>query len=139
MLRICLVSALACALLTTTLTAQAPKDDPAKKKDAKGDAKKAPPKADKAKAKDAPPPPPTSRPVSSSLREYRGTVVRKDLDNRTVTIRADDRELTFQTTLTTKFVGPREAESEQGLRDERLDVGYEVTVYVDPDAKTVAQ
>lgn len=49
----------------------------------------------------------------------------------TFTVKASGKERTFKVDKETKFIGPRGGPSEEGIKDDRLNKGYEVFVLAD--------
>jgi hypothetical protein len=58
----------------------------------------------------------------------RGTIVELDKAKKTVTLKTDQGPKTFAVTRATKFMGPRNAVSEEGIDDARLSAGAEIAL-----------
>jgi hypothetical protein len=58
----------------------------------------------------------------------RGTIVELDKTKKTITVKTDEGTRTFSVTRATKFMGPRNAASEDGINDSRLSTGAEVDI-----------
>lgn len=69
-------------------------------------------------------------------REVKGTVVKVDLKNNTLTIKTDEGNKVYDINDQTKFLGPKGGVSTQGIKDDRLVAGAEVKVIVAGNNKT---
>jgi hypothetical protein len=58
----------------------------------------------------------------------RGTIVTLDKTKKTLTVKTDEGTKTFAVTRGTKFIGPRNAVSEDGIDDARLTTGAEISI-----------
>jgi len=67
------------------------------------------------------------------VKEVVGMFKSKDVSKKTVTITVDGKDRTFKVADSTKIVGPRGGESDDRLKDDRIDKGYKLTIV--PDAK----
>jgi hypothetical protein len=121
MFRTLLGLALSLCLLAESLPAQPPKGKDAQKKE-----------APKEKPKDAP------KAKTAVGKEFTGQFKTKDESKKTLTLSVDGKDKTFKVTSATKFVGPRGGESDDKLKDDRLDKGYKITVVSDPKDEEVA-
>lgn len=74
--------------------------------------------------------------VSAADKEVKGTVVKVDLKNKTLTIKTDDGEKTYDVNDETKFVGPKGGAADSGLKDDRLVAGAPVKIVVAGNNKT---
>jgi hypothetical protein len=59
----------------------------------------------------------------------------KDLDKQTLTVVVGGKDRSFRVTKDTRFIGPKGARSDDRLKDDRLDKGYQIVVV--PAAKDV--
>src|SRR5262245_754273 len=113
------------AIVSTALLAQPPKGkDPQKKE--------TPPKE---KPKDAQKHKDTKPAVG---REFAGMFKTKDVEKKTITLTIDGKDKVYKVTDTTKFIGPRGGESDDKLKDDRLDKGYKITVVADAKDEEIA-
>jgi hypothetical protein len=69
-------------------------------------------------------------------KEVKGTVVKVDLKNSTLTVKTAGGEKTYDVNDKTKFLGPKGGASEAGLKDDRLAVGAEVKLLIAANNKT---
>ncbi len=69
-------------------------------------------------------------------KEVKGTVVKVDLKNNTLTIKTDDGNKVYDINEKTKFLGPKGGVSAEGIKDDRLVAGAEVKVIVAGNNKT---
>src|SRR4051812_28837809 len=70
-------------------------------------------------------------PLPKDHKDVVGTVKNTDLKKNTFTIVMEEvknPERTFLVTKDTKFIGPRGGASDEGLKDDRMDAGYDVRV-----------
>jgi hypothetical protein len=77
--------------------------------------------------------------VWAADKEVKGTVVKVDLKNKTLTIKTDDGEKTYDVNDDTKFIGPKGGAADEGLKDERLVAGAPVKVVVAGNNKTARE
>lgn len=121
MFRTLLALTLGVCILSSSVPAQPPKGKDVQKKD-----------TPKEKPKDAP------KPKAAPGKEFTGQFKTKDESKKTLTVTIDGKDKTFKITSTTKFVGPRGGESDDKLKDDRLDKGYKITVVADAKDEEVA-
>jgi hypothetical protein len=69
-------------------------------------------------------------------KEVKGTVVKVDVKNKTLTVKTDDGEKTYDVNDETKFFGPKGGPAEAGLKDNRLVAGAEVKLVIAGNNKT---
>ena len=69
-------------------------------------------------------------------KEVKGTVVKVDVKNKTLTVKTDDGDKTYDVNDETKFFGPKGGPAEAGLKDNRLVAGAEVTLKIAGNNKT---
>src|SRR5262249_62002158 len=74
--------------------------------------------------------------ASAADKEVKGTVVKVDVKNRTLTVKTDDGEKTYDVNDETKFFGPKGGPAEAGLKDNRLVAGAEVKLVIAGNNKT---
>jgi hypothetical protein len=74
--------------------------------------------------------------VWAADKEVKGTVVKVDLKNRTLTIKTSDGEKTYDVNDDTKFIGPKGGAADDGLKDDRLVAGAPVKIMVAANNKT---
>ncbi|MBX7105092.1 MAG: hypothetical protein K1X57_13485 [Gemmataceae bacterium] len=117
MIRSILAALLASVVIGGGLTAQPPKGKEPPKKE-----------APKEKPKDKAP----SKGTKAAVKEVTGTFKSKDVAKKSITITVDGKDRTFKIADEAVIVGPRGGATD-GLKDDRLDKGYKVTVM--PDAK----
>jgi hypothetical protein len=72
-------------------------------------------------------------------KEVKGTVVKVDAKANTLTIKTDDGEKTYDINDDTKFLGPKGGASKEGIKDDRLAKGAEVTILVAGNNKTARE
>jgi hypothetical protein len=72
-------------------------------------------------------------------KEIKGKVVKVDTKKNTLTVNTLDGKKVYTINDDTKFVGPRGGVSEDGIKDDRLKVGAEVTLVVAGNNKTVRE
>jgi hypothetical protein len=72
-------------------------------------------------------------------KEVKGTVVKVDLDKKTLTVKTDDGEKTFDINDDTKFLGPKGGASKEGIKDDRLVKGAEVKLVIAGNNKTARE
>lgn len=121
MIRAILAGLLGIFLVTNSLAAQPPKGKDPPKKD-----------APKEKPKDAP------KAKTPAGKEFTGMFKTKDESKKTLTLTIDGKDRVFKVIDTTKFTGPRGGESDDKLKDDRLDKGYKITVVADAKDEDVA-
>jgi hypothetical protein len=120
MVRLCVTSLLSIISISFGLLAQPPKGKDEKKKE--------PPPKEKQKDKD------TQKPKDSKPavgKDFTGMFKTKDVEKKTITLIIDGKEKVFKVTDTTKFIGPRGGESDDKIKDDRLDKGYKITIVAD--------
>ena len=75
-----------------------------------------------------------------TLKEVVGTIKSVNLEKSDFTLSIpDSKDRTFHVTKDTKFVGPKGGVSDDGLKDDRMAKGNEVTVLVAGDNKTARE
>ena len=74
--------------------------------------------------------------VSAADKEVKGTVVKVDLKNNTLTVKTDDGEKTYDVNDKTKYLGPKGGLSDAGLKDDRLVKGAEVKLVIAGNNRT---
>ena len=72
-------------------------------------------------------------------KEVKGTVVKVDLKNSTLTVKTDDGNKVYDINDQTKFLGPKGGASEAGLKDDRLVAGAEVKLLIAGNNKTARE
>jgi hypothetical protein len=72
----------------------------------------------------------------SADKEVKGTVVKVDVKNKTLTVKTADGEKTYDVNDETKFLGPKGGPAEAGLKDNRLVAGAEVKLVIAGNNKT---
>ncbi len=77
--------------------------------------------------------------ASAADKEVKGTVVKVDAKNRTLTVKTDDGEKTYDVNDETKFVGPKGGASDAGLKDDRLVAGAQVKLVVAGNNRTARE
>jgi hypothetical protein len=118
MFRALVASFLGLALVSTGLVAQPPKGKDVQKKE--------PPPKEKPKDKDE------KKPAKPAVgKDFTGMFKTKDVEKKTITLTVDGKEKLFKVTESTKFTGPRGGESDDKIKDDRLDKGYKITVIAD--------
>jgi len=119
MFRAFVATLLSFALIATGLDAQPPKGkDPQKKEPPK----EKPKDKDSQKPKDAKP---------AVGKEFAGMFKTKDVEKKTITLTIDGKDKVFKVNDSTKFIGPRGGESDDKIKDDRLDKGYKITIIAD--------
>lgn len=106
-----IASVAALAVLGAGLLTAAPQE----KKDTKKDAKKAP------------------------ANEITGKVVKVDVEKKTITVQTDAGRKDITINDDTKFIGPRGGVSDERLKDDRLEPGYEIRIVTGAGGKTVTE
>jgi hypothetical protein len=77
--------------------------------------------------------------VWAADKEVKGTVVKVDVKNNTLTIKTSDGNKTYDVNEETKFVGPKGGASDAGLKDDRLVAGAPVMIIVAGNNKTARE
>jgi hypothetical protein len=72
-------------------------------------------------------------------KEVHGTVVKVDMKNKTLTVKTDDGEKTYDVNDDTKFVGPKGGASDAGLKDDRLVAGAHVKLVIAGNNRTARE
>jgi predicted RNA-binding protein len=72
-------------------------------------------------------------------KEVKGTVVKVDLDKKTLTVKTEDGEKTYDINDDTKFLGPKGGVSKEGIKDDRLTKGAEVKLVIAGNNKTARE
>jgi hypothetical protein len=72
-------------------------------------------------------------------KEIKGKVVKVDTKKNTITVNTPDGKKVYTVSDDTKFVGPRGGVSEDGIKDDRLKVGAEITLTIAGNNKTVRE
>jgi hypothetical protein len=72
-------------------------------------------------------------------KEVKGKVVKVDAKKNTITVNTLDGKKTYTINDDTKFVGPRGGASDDGIKDDRLNVGAEITLVIAGNNKTVRE
>ncbi len=72
-------------------------------------------------------------------KEVKGTVVKVDLDKKTLTVKTEDGEKTYDINDDTKFLGPKGGVSKEGIKDDRLAKGAEVKLVIAGNNKTARE
>ena len=72
-------------------------------------------------------------------KDVRGTLVKVDAKEKTLTIKTADGDKTYDVNDDTKFVGPKGGAAEQGLNDERLVAGVMLRVVVAANNRTARE
>jgi hypothetical protein len=78
-------------------------------------------------------------PKKEKTTKIKGKVKAINLKKKTVTVSVGGKEKTVEIASTTKFVGPRGGVSEDGLKDDRMTKGAEITVTLAANNKTARQ
>lgn len=77
--------------------------------------------------------------VWAADKDVKGTVVKVDMKNKTVTIKTADGDKTFEVNDETKFIGPKGGPADDGLRDDRLVAGASVKLVIAGNNKTARE
>lgn len=77
--------------------------------------------------------------ATAADKEVKGTVVKVDLKNSTLTVKTDDGEKVYDVNDQTKFLGPKGGVSEDRLKDDRLVAGAEVKLLIAGNNKTARE
>jgi hypothetical protein len=73
-------------------------------------------------------------------KEVKATVVKVNADKNTLTVKMEDgKTKEIKIGKSTKFVGPRGGVSDDGIKDDRLTAGAEVTLMMSADGKSVSE
>jgi len=72
-------------------------------------------------------------------KEVKGTVIKVDAKENKITIKTEDGDKTYDINEETKFLGPKGGASKEGIKDDRLVKGAEVTVLVAGNNKTARE
>jgi hypothetical protein len=77
--------------------------------------------------------------VLAADKEVKGTLVKVNVGDKTLVVKTDDGEKTYDVNDETKFIGPKGGESKEGLKDERLVKGVELKLVVAGNNKTLRE
>jgi predicted RNA-binding protein len=77
--------------------------------------------------------------VLAADKEVKGTVIKVDLDKKTLTVKTEDGEKTYDINDDTKFLGPKDGVSKDGIKDDRLAKGAEVKLVIAGNNKTARE
>ena len=77
--------------------------------------------------------------VLAADKEVKGTLVKVNASDKTLVVKTDDGEKTYEVNDETKFIGPKGGESKEGLKDERLVKGVELKLVVAGNNKTLRE
>ena len=77
--------------------------------------------------------------VRAADKEVKGTLVKVNVSDKTLVVKTDDGEKTYDVNDDTKFIGPKGGESKDGIKDERLVKGVELKLVVAGNNKTLRE
>jgi hypothetical protein len=77
--------------------------------------------------------------AAAADKEVKGKVVKVDAKKNTITLNTLDGKKVYTVSDETKFVGPRGGVSDDGIKDDRLKVGAEITLVIAGNNKTVRE
>ncbi len=77
--------------------------------------------------------------VLAADKEVKGKVVKIDAAKKVLTVKTDEGNKEYTISDDTKFVGPKGGTSKDGIKDERLKAGAEVTLVIAGNNKTVRE
>jgi hypothetical protein len=72
-------------------------------------------------------------------KEVKGKVVKVDTKKNSITVNTLDGKKTYTISDDTKFLGPRGGVSDDGIKDDRLKVGAEITLVIAGNNRTVRE
>jgi hypothetical protein len=72
-------------------------------------------------------------------REVKGTVVKVDAKKMALTVTTEEGRKTYTISQDTKFIGPKGGVSDEGIRDDRLAPGAEITIVIAGNNRTVRE
>jgi len=77
---------------------------------------------------------------SKDTKEIKGKITKVDVDKMTLSIETDDgKKLDFKVDDDVKFIGPNKGLSKQGIKDDRVKVGAQVTLTTDATGKVLKE
>ena len=77
---------------------------------------------------------------SKDTKEIKGKITKVDVDKMTLSIETDDgKKLDFKVDDDVKFIGPNKGLSKQGIKDDRVKVGAQVTLTTDSTGKVLKE
>jgi hypothetical protein len=77
---------------------------------------------------------------SKDTKEIKGKITKVDVDKMTLSIETDDgKKLDFKVDDDVKFIGPNKGLSKQGIKDDRVKVGAQVTLTTDSTGKILKE
>ena len=77
--------------------------------------------------------------AAAADKEVKGKVVKVDAKKNTITVNTLDGKKVYTVSDDTKFVGPRGGASDDGIKDDRLKVGAEITLVIAGNNRTVRE
>lgn len=73
-------------------------------------------------------------------KEIKGKITKVDIDKMTISVETDDgKKLDFKVDDDVKFIGPNKGVSKQGIKDDRVKTGAQVTLVTDASGKTLKE
>jgi hypothetical protein len=69
-------------------------------------------------------------------KEVKGTLVKVDVKNKTLTVKTEDGQKTYDVNDDTKFVGPKGGVADEGIKDDRLVPGVMLTLKIAANNRT---
>lgn len=77
--------------------------------------------------------------VLAADKQVTGTIVKVDVKKQTISVMTDDGKKDYEVNADTKFIGPRGGVSDQGIKDDRLKRGAEITLVIAGNNRTVRE
>jgi hypothetical protein len=72
-------------------------------------------------------------------KEVKGKVLKVDVAKKTITVQTDDGRKTYMVNDDTKFTGPKGGKSDDGIKDDRLVKGAEITLVIAGNNRTARE